>query len=720
MIKIRFGGGFMNKREFCRNFGNTKRFCAFLLCLCTLIFAFSRFGSSADDQSTPTRSDTTLTAICATGGYTVKLDNASFLEGGRDDGSMLTDRVYTSVTAKSASAEVVGWMMVKGNEGKDGFSATVDIDFGYIASDVCRFYLRAFRNPTLNAEMPDEIKFYYSVDGKDYIKLGDAKTRSDITVQNCAAIYEVALEQGITAKYLRAVIESESEYAFWINEIGAAAYKETLYATKQSDGSIRDGNGVLYTLNGNTAAVIGYNAKPSRTVATKSSYDFNSDENDYVLGIGTGNAVKVITDFIGEGRINYSGVPNNVKYIVIHNTGTVEEETDAARYNRRMHTTPEETSWHYTVDDGIIYHSLADSAVGWHAGSGINYESIGLEICVNGAPKHSNGSFIFTGDKYEKWVNERFDKSLRNAAVLVAELLTRYGLKKDAVIQHYDSTEKNCPQWLRYKNGKYANDGTLWLRFIEYVGEYYEALNASSSDGDPTYANEICIPDYISVDGDVFPVTEIASDAFADNDSPFNTITVGNEVKSIASGAFDGNGELERVRFKSKNVFFTVKEDGSVIAADGTVVYDPTAYKSVAPMPKADCGLDIRELDGKYYIFCGKERYTLSQLANEYGADEFSARRLDGSTVGIDEIPGTGTVLSFDGVRIYLVLIGDVNGDALVGTHDYLLVKRTCLNTFYPLKRQSYAMRLRNTDDISVYDYILLKRHIMGTFNIYG
>ena len=174
------------------------------------------------------------------------------------------------------------------------------------------------------------------------------------------------------------------------------------------------------------------------------------------------------------------------------------------------------------------------------------------------------------------------------------------------------------------------------------------------------------------------------------------------------------------MRFKSKNVFFTVKEDGSVIAADGTVVYDPTAYKSVAPMPKTDCGLDIRELDGKYYIFCGKERYTLSQLANEYGADEFSARRLDGSAVGIDEIPGTGTVLSFDGVRIYLVLIGDVNGDALVGTHDYLLVKRTCLNTFYPLKRQSYAMRLRNADEISVYDYILLKRHIMGTFNIYG
>ncbi len=715
---------FVKKRDFCRFsvFGN-KRFglqsIAFLLCLFLLAVSLPLGAVCISDTQTEL-SGNSLTAVYAFGGYTVSLKNAVYLEDGRDDGKMLTDRIYTSVTLRNKNEPITGWLMAKSKDGKKGFSVSVDIDLGYTVKNLCRFYLRAFRNAELKAEMPDKITFYASEDGDEFFKIGAASTLSDISAASCAAIYKITLENAVKARYIRAVIESDStDMAVWINEVGAAANADIEYANTLSNGKIRDTNGVIYSVKDGFASVVGYDASARRSVATASETDFDSDENAYVLGIGTGNAVKVIPDFIGDDRINYSGVPNNIKYIIIHNTGTTEEETDAARYNRRVHTTAGETSWHYTVDENLIYHSLADSAVGWHAGTGLNYESIGIEICVNGAPTRSSGEAVFKGSAYEKWVEERFDKSLRNTAVLVAELLTRYGLTKDAVIQHYDATEKNCPQWLRYKDGKYVYDGTLWERFMGYVGDYYDMINTDSVNGTVVLKTDITIPDYISVDGKVFPVTEIAPSAFADIDAPIRSVTVGTEVRKIAPNCFGGNPELENVFIKSGNGYFFVGDDSTVYSTDGSAVYDPSAFESTPPEPKKSSRLDIREIDGKYYVFCKEERYTLAELADDYGAYEFSANRMDGSLVGLDQVPGTGTTLCFNSSRLYLVILGDINGDAIIDTYDYILIKRTCLKTYSPLKRQQQAMILRSSNSISVYDYIILKRHVMGTYNIF-
>lgn len=721
----------MSRREFCRI---NKKAALILRIIAIILLAFMLLrplasisldlrvyaavtsGTSGTDEAL---GGNDLTAVYAHGGYSVRLDNAVYLDGGKDDGKMLTDRVYTSVTARDEDEPITGWMMVKSKDGKSGFSLTVDIDIGHISHDVCRFYLRAFKNDVLQATMPDSIDFYASENGRDYAFVGRAKTYSDVTAKSCAAIYGVTLSEGIDARYIRAVIESESkELSVWINEIGAASRTELEYTTS-ADGRIYDGNGIIYRVDKGVASVIGFDPRPSSSQATKSNADFNCDEGSYVLGLGTGNAVKVIPDFIDEGRINYSGVPNNVKYIIIHNTGTTEEDTDAARYNHRIHTTDGETSWHYTVDDKLIYHSLADSDVGWHAGSGLNYESIGIEICVNGAPTRS-GEAVFKGSAYEKWVEERFDRSLRNTAVLVAELLTRYRLAKDAVIQHYDSTEKNCPQWLRYKDGKYVYDGTLWERFMGYVSEYYDMLNLDSPNGTMVLKTDIVIPDHISVDGAIYPVTEIASNALADIEAPIRSITIGNEITRVGTSCFDGNADLENVYVGNKNQAFRVDGDKTVYSRDGSTVFDPSAYVSITPSPKSNCTLDIQGIDGKYYVFEKSERFTLAELADKYGAESFTAHRMDGRLVAPDEIPGTGTVLCFDGARMYLVLIGDANGDASIDKYDYILIKRTCLNTYSPLKRQTQAMILRDADSVSVYDYIIHKRHVMGTFDIFN
>ena len=94
---------------------------------------------------------------------------------------MLTDRSYPSVKRPDDKEKTTGWMMVKSKKAGEAFSATVDIDFGYLTKNISRFFLRAFRSEWHFAEMPTKITFYFSTDGKDYIYVGNPTTLSDVT-----------------------------------------------------------------------------------------------------------------------------------------------------------------------------------------------------------------------------------------------------------------------------------------------------------------------------------------------------------------------------------------------------------------------------------------------------------------------------------------------------------------------------------------------------------
>lgn len=701
--------------------------CAFAL-LCSLSFGLYHIGAA---MISPTFAETavagtteeSVTAIYAFGDYSISLRNASYIEGGKDDGTMLTDRRYTSAKPLDEDEPTVGWVMVGAKDKSSNFRMTVDIDFGFFAKDICRLYLRAFKSDELGAAMPSEIRFYTSDDGENYSFVGNGTTMTNVSASDCAAIYSIILDNCVDARYMRAVIDCRGAAGnLWLNEVGAAAKGNVFRANSNGSGLFTDEQGLIYRINNGMAEIVGVETEPggSGGVISPSNASFNRDGSIYTLGAGSDNAIEVISDFIGEGRINYSGVPNNIKYIIIHNTGTTEAITDAERYNYVMHTTQEETSWHYTVDENRIYHSLADSIVGWHAGTGLNYESIGIEICVNGAPTKSSGDFIFNGSRYDEWVDKHFRKSIKNAALLVAELLTRYGLSTDAVIQHYDASEKNCPQWMRNKNGKFVYEGTLWIEFMGYVNEYYTMLNGKSPSHVITPRSNLIIPDYLNTnDGEVYAVSSIGANAFVDMDESVHTVFIGKMIDSISEGCFDGSAGLERVTVASGNGNFRTDSDLILRDIAGNIIFNPDAYVDISPNPKEECTLDIRTIGTKSYVFCKDEGYTLTELADMYGASEYSAVSMDGKNIGTAEKPGTGAVLNFDGARMYLVLLGDANGDTVIDRYDYILVKRTCLGTYYPLTRQKHAMLVTGNEQITVYDYILIKRHVMGTYNIY-
>ncbi len=137
------------------------------------------------------------------------------------------------------------------------------------------------------------------------------------------------------------------------------------------------------------------------------------------------------------------------EYITIHDTANKSKGAGAEMHNRYIHNVAPNPSWHFTVDDKIVYQHLPLDENGWHAGDGTsgtgNRKSIGIEICEN-----SDGNRA---------------KAEANAVWLVAKLIREVKTLKAfpaCMKQHYDWSGKNCPNVLRgRKNG--------WAGFLAAV-----------------------------------------------------------------------------------------------------------------------------------------------------------------------------------------------------------------------------------------------------------
>jgi len=136
--------------------------------------------------------------------------------------------------------------------------------------------------------------------------------------------------------------------------------------------------------------------------------------------------MQVIQDIIAKGRINRPGAANSCTYITVHETGNERAGATAAAHAKYVKGLNERTSWHYTVDDSFVYQHLPDKEKSYHTSDAdANENSISVELCVN-----------CDGD---------FDKTVKNAAELVRELMTKHGIPAANIRSHRDWTGKNCP-----------------------------------------------------------------------------------------------------------------------------------------------------------------------------------------------------------------------------------------------------------------------------------
>ena len=162
--------------------------------------------------------------------------------------------------------------------------------------------------------------------------------------------------------------------------------------------------------------------------------------------------ISVFNEIIGEFQQNRPAIKREIKYIVMHETGNFTSSANASNHSNYLLTnTTDENSWHYTVDENVIYHHLPDNEVGWHAGDGLNVDGgnlngIGIELCVN------------EGSDYLKTVD--------NAAKLVAKLLDLYDLDIEDIKTHKDFSGKDCPTNLLLDNN--------WEIFIVKIVEHMQ------------------------------------------------------------------------------------------------------------------------------------------------------------------------------------------------------------------------------------------------------
>lgn len=115
--------------------------------------------------------------------------------------------------------------------------------------------------------------------------------------------------------------------------------------------------------------------------------------------------------------------------LTIHSTGnpksTAQNERD---YLASQHNTSS-TSWHVCVDQKEAIQAIPFDEKAHHAGGTGegNMSSIGLEICES-------------GDR---------EKTFRNAIIVTAQILDRFGWTVENMKQHHDWNGKNCPRILR-------------------------------------------------------------------------------------------------------------------------------------------------------------------------------------------------------------------------------------------------------------------------------
>lgn len=107
------------------------------------------------------------------------------------------------------------------------------------------------------------------------------------------------------------------------------------------------------------------------------------------------------------------------------------------------------------------------------------------------------------------------------------------------------------------------------------------------------------------------------------------------------------------------------------------------------------------------YVYGLTDQMTLESLKTHYGENVFVS------------IIGTGKTLIIDDNCYIIILKGDLNGDGKIDSIDYFIMKRAVLATYTLSKIQRKAACLEETTIPTATDYLKIKRHFLGTYQLF-
>jgi hypothetical protein len=117
-----------------------------------------------------------------------------------------------------------------------------------------------------------------------------------------------------------------------------------------------------------------------------------------------------------------------------------------------------------------------------------------------------------------------------------------------------------------------------------------------------------------------------------------------------------------------------------------------------------------------YIIKGAQEGMSVSSLLSNFGSG--ISLKKDGTTLANNENIPNGAVISNGGASYAVLVKGDVYGDGIIDTLDYISVKRACMNNMV-LEGMDLMAADIGDDGLDVFDYLFIKRHCMGTYDIY-
>lgn len=145
----------------------------------------------------------------------------------------------------------------------------------------------------------------------------------------------------------------------------------------------------------------------------------------------------------------YSRHGENIKYLVIHDTGNTNKGANALNHRNYVGTNARGASAHYFVDDKNIVQFIGDSKSAGAVGDGkgrygiTNRNSISVEMCINKDADYS--------------------KTYKNTVELVKNLMIKFNIPIDRVVRHYDASRKSCPGHMS------KNNWSKWWKFKEDI-----------------------------------------------------------------------------------------------------------------------------------------------------------------------------------------------------------------------------------------------------------
>ncbi len=181
-------------------------------------------------------------------------------------------------------------------------------------------------------------------------------------------------------------------------------------------------------------------------------------------------------------------------------------------------------------------------------------------------------------------------------------------------------------------------------------------------------------------------------------------VSTDNENWETVYTSVGGKGGVETIDFDDTTARY-VKMNGTARGSSfGYSLYEFEVYYMLRPEPEItpeDFGIT---LDGDYAL-----GFAEGDVAADYEGLEFDTDTL-----------ATGSVLTYNGKDYIVIIKGDVSGDGIVNSTDFVQIRKKFLGLYEMNDTQLLAADADSDGNINSTDFMRIRRHFLGVFDLYS